>query len=257
MEITRDEEFSKELLDKIYRYHTEGREDRSLKWHVSDLLFPRYAVLQRLEGVTPTTEDVGFFFTGEAYHQFIQKILGAADAEIRMELFDVLGTADYLNSEILIEFKTSRKWTVPEMPQDHYIEQIGYYAAMSGKRKARIVVIFPTAGRKWDGSSASTLEIVTWSVSWTDEEIEEIKAKMQSRVELLNRAVESLDLSTLPVCPDWKLGAVVQDKATRKYEVKARCPFLEICKCPHYNVMLAEATKKNAGVGSRGGKRGF
>jgi hypothetical protein len=256
MEIKRDEDFSKQLLDKIYKHLTEGREDRSDKWHVSDLLFPRYAVLQRLEGVTPTATDVGFFFTGEAYHQMVQKVLGKEDAEKRMELFNVLGTADYLNDTILIEFKTSRKWTVPEYPQDHYVEQIGYYAAMSGKKEAKIVVIFPTAGRKWDGSGSSTLEVATWSVSWTESEIDAIKQRMQDRVQALDLALKTLDLSALPVCPDWKYGSIMQDRETKEYKVQVRCPFGHICKCFEQQ-MQSEADRKNKGVGSRGGKRGF
>lgn len=256
MLVEKDDTFSQDVLQKIYAHLTEGREDRTGKWHVSDLLFPRYAVLQRLEGVKPTPEDVGFFFTGEAYHQMIQKVMGQSDSEIRLEKHNVLGTADFLNDELLIEFKTSRKWTIPEWPQEHYLEQIGYYAAMSGKTKARVVVIFPTAGRKWNGTGASTVEIATWVITWTLEELAAIELKMRETVILLDTAVKSFDLSPLPLCPIWKFGSIQQDPDTKKYEVKTRCPFAHICVCQQ-SALQTEADKKNLRVGSRGGKRGF
>ena len=170
--VVKDKAFEDFLIDLIMKNY-QSRESRiGGKWHCSDLMFPRYAVLQRLYPKLPTREDVGFFLTGEAYHEFMQKLLGEKDSEVRGELLDVLGTADYFDGSTLLEIKTSRKWTVPDLPQEHYIEQAGYYCAIFGKTSARIAVIFPTAGRKWDGSASSTIEIVVWNVCFTEVEID-------------------------------------------------------------------------------------
>jgi hypothetical protein len=229
--VTPDEAFSDSLIDKIMRNYLE-REPRTGAWHVSDLMFPRYAVLSRLYGREPTRTDVGFFFTGEAYHEFLQKLLGKQNSEVRGELHNVLGTADYFDGDILLEIKTSRKWTIPEAPQDHYLEQAGYYCAIFGKTKARIVVIFPTAGRKWDGSSSSTLEIRTWSVEFSEAEIANIKKQMAAMVSALTRANDE-GIASLPVCPDWKYGSIDRDAVKKIYFLNVRCPFAQegLCDC--------------------------
>ena len=257
MEITKDDRFSAWLLAEIYKSFTEGREDRSGTWHVSDLMFPRYAVLQKLEGtVIPTAQDVGFFFTGEAYHRMLQKVMGEHDSEKRVEAYGILGSIDFFDGDLLIEIKTSRQWTVPEEPKEHYIEQVGYYAAITGKKTVRIILILPTAGRKWDGSESSTVELRTWTVVFTDEELATIAAHMIELKTSMEAALVSFDLTTLPMCPEWKYGSLRQDPETKKWEVKARCPFAHICRCQEEKLQ-AEADLKNSRVGSRGGKRGF
>ncbi len=229
--VTKDPEFESFLIGLIMKNY-ESRESRvGGKWHVSDLMFPRYAVLQRISPRKPTREDVGFFLTGEAYHEFMQRLLGQADSEVRGELLNVLGTADYFNGDTLLEIKTSRKWTVPELPQDHYIEQAGYYCVIFSKTSARIAVIFPTAGRKWDGSSSSTIEIVAHNVVFTDEEIEQIKQDMQSDVEVLNNALETQNTTGLSFCPDWKCGSVERDVEKQEYYIKLRCPYAQDKSC--------------------------
>jgi hypothetical protein len=230
MKLELDDKFSEFLTKKILSNY-QNRAPRRGKWHVSDLLYPRYAVLNRRSPHTPSAEEVGFFFMGEGLHRFIQHILGEQNAEVKAEAMSVLASADFFDGATLIEFKTSRKWTIPETPQDEYIHQAALYAFIFGVRTVRIAVVYPTANRKWDGSSASTVEIRSWTVSFTEEDIEEIKEEIANLVRDMTKAFQDGDVSGLPACPDWKAGSVEYDSKKKEYFLKKRCPFYDVCKC--------------------------
>lgn len=232
-EIAKDMAFADSVLDKIIQKYL-SVETRSGSWHVSDLMFPRYAVFSRITNHKPERDTIGFFFTGEAYHHFLQGVLGNENAEVRKELHGVLGTADFFDGDTLLEIKTSRKWTIPEDPQDHYITQAGYYCAIFGKPAAKILVIFPTAGRKWDGSASSTVEVVAWEVRFSPAELEAIKAQIHQEAEALDKAWKEkspFDIKALKSCPSWKYGTVERDAEKKEYFINVRCPFTAMC--PH------------------------
>lgn len=230
MKLELDEKFSDFLRDKIVSNYR-SRLPRQGKWHVSDLLFPRYAVLNRRQPHQPTNDEIGFFLTGEAYHNFIQELLGKQNSEVKAEAIDVLASADFFDGGTLIEFKTSRKWTIPETPEEHYIKQAAYYAFIFAVKSVRISVIYPTSGRKWDGSTSSTVEIRSWIVLFSDEDITEIKEEMTGLVKDMTEAYKTGDVSSLPECPEWKFGSIERDKEKQEYYIKIRCPFTEICLC--------------------------
>lgn len=242
--IIKDTSFEDYLI-KLIMDNYQTRETREgQKWHVSDLMFARYAVLQRLYPVPPDRDAVGFFLTGEAYHEFIQRLLGQKDSEVKGMLGDVVGTADFFDGSTLLEIKTSRKWTVPAEPQSHYIEQAGYYCAIFNQTRARIAVILPTAGRKFDGSTSSTVEIVAWEVSFTEEELNKIKESMQEMSETLETALTSKSLVGLPFCADWKCGSIERDSEKKEYFIKARCPYLRSNQCEGNPTIFSECQRK-------------
>lgn len=249
--VTADDSFAQRVLDKIVaKYMT--KEARTGLWHVSDIMFPRYAIWGRITERKPDREQIGFFFTGEAYHEFLQKILGEMNAEKRVEWEKMLvATADYLDEDVLLEIKTSRKWTIPEMPSDTYVEQVGYYAAIHSPKAVRILVIYPTANRKWDNSASSTVEVRAWKVTFSEEELEEIRANMRERVAQLERVWKSKrpeDIESLPACPDWKFGSVERDSEKKEYFVKVRCPFYTDKLCSGKGCsesVIAECQRKN------------
>jgi hypothetical protein len=244
MKIERDEKFAERIRDEVVAFYREKDKPRTGKWHVSDLMFPRYAVLSRKSKIKTSLEEVGFFLTGEAYHDFMQKILGEEFAEQKGELLNVVASADYFDGDEITEFKTSRKWTVPEYPQDHYIEQAGYYATIFGKKKARIFVIFPTAGRKWDGSASSTVDFASWIVTYSARDIAEIKDKMKTLTPLMDKALKTGNVTKLPECPVWKFGTVKYDKEEAEYYIKVRCKFADKCTCGE--ALFVEMDRKNA-----------
>lgn len=253
MELKNDDKFADYLRDKIIANY-QGRSPRRGKWHVSDLLYPRYAVLNRRNPHTPSAEEVGFFFLGEGLHRFIQHILGEQNAEVKAEAVSVLASADFFDGATLIEFKTSRKWTIPEVPQDEYIHQAAFYAFIFSVPTVRISVVYPTAGRKWDGSSPSTVEIRSWIVSFTPDDIKEIKDEMMGLVRDMTEAYNTGDVSKLPACPEWKYGTVEYDSIRKEYYAKVRCPFADICKC-HAESIRSQVEYKNAHRRSPNGSR--
>lgn len=237
--VTKDVKFEDFVLGLITKNYSERESRIGGPWHVSDLMFPRYAVLSRLSPRLPDRTSIGFFLTGEAYHEFMQKLLGKHDSEVKGTYSNTTGTADYFDGDTLLEIKTSRKWTIPEEPQSHYVEQAGYYCAIFGKSSARILVIFPTAGRKWNGEAASTIELVAWNVSFTDEELAEIKASVVRREKYLDEALKTKVVTGLPCCQDWKCGSVERDTEKQTYFIKLRCPFALDGSCA-YNSTLDE-----------------
>ena len=247
-EVIKDDAFAQSVLDKIIQKYM-SVEGRTGAWHVSDLMFPRYAIFSRITNHKPERDAIGFFFTGEAYHSFLQGVLGNANAEVRKEIHGVLGTADFFDGDTLLEIKTSRKWTIPELPQDHYITQAGYYCAIFDKTAAKILVIFPTAGRKWDGSASSTVEAVCWEVRFSGQECEAIRASIKEEAAALDKAWKSkspFDIRSLNSCPSWKYGTVERDAEKKEYFVNIRCPFTAMC--PHEECskeVTNECTRKN------------
>jgi hypothetical protein len=223
MKVIRDEKYAKKIRQKIIDAHLlDQREATPGKWHVSDLLFPRYGYFCRVDGHVPTDEEVGFFMTGEAYHRFIQDVLGKEMAEQQGEYLNIIGTCDWLDKDVT-EIKTSRKWTVPKEPEDHYITQAGYYCVIFKRKRARILVIYPVAGRKWGGSQSSTVEIAAWTVEFSSADLEQIAQELEEIGGLLDKALKAKKHNGLPLCLLWKCGR------EWKKELKL-CPFYNICK---------------------------
>lgn len=227
MKIVVDNEYTQKVRDKIIS-HFKQRESTEGKWHVSDLLMPRWGYFTRVTAdYRPSEEDIGFFANGTAWHEFIQKVLGPECAEQQGEFLNIIGTCDWLDrgtgAKDLTEIKTSRKWTVPDDPEDHYVDQAGQYCVIFKKKKARIFVIYPVSGRKWDGSQSSSVEFRSWTVEFSDKDLEEIRADMAVMGGALDEALLKKDHTLLPTCPLWKCGR----KWKKAFKI---CPFYEICK---------------------------
>lgn len=244
--VVHDDAFASYIRSLITEHWTSDYKPRAGKWHVSDMLFPRYAVLNRLHPHSPTDEAIGFFLTGEAYHRYIQGLLGSHNSEVHAEAYGVVATADFMDGTMLIELKTSRKWTIPESPQSEYIKQSGFYSVIYNIPKVQIVAIFPVAGRKWDGSASSTVEIRAWTVTFTPEDQEAIKIEIASLVRNLTVAYKSGDVTTLPACPSWKYGTVERDSEKKEYFIKLRCIFAEEGLCDCGDEVRAECARKMA-----------
>src|SRR3972149_4706229 len=147
--------------------------------HVSELMAPRKAYWTRLLGERVTDAMIGLFATGEAFHLMFQHAAGMEFAEQKVRHCGVVGTQDLLPPDgESAEIKTSRKWTVPADPEPRYIDQITAYMAMQDIPIGHILVLYLTAGRKWDGKKASALELMSWQVELDAEERTEIRAQL-------------------------------------------------------------------------------
>jgi hypothetical protein len=222
MQIQRDEHFADVVKQKLRALQLAKRRDLGSDLHISELLNPRKAYWTRTLGERVTDESIGFFITGEAFHRVVQDAMGLEFAEKKLTLPGIVGTAD-LCGTYLCEIKTSRKWTIPEQPDPYYVEQVTSYAAMADRDVAYIFVIYFTAGRKWDGSKPSTLEMVSWKVELTDQERIDIRQKLLTEANRLNKALVKKDPLLLQLCADWMCVGIYQNKVQRT------CPYYHDC----------------------------
>lgn len=192
-----------------------AKRDKQKLWHVSDLVFPRKTYFELLQGRKITDEAIGYWFTGVAFHAELQRILGIENAEKEVTKGGVIAHIDHFD-RVLLEIKTSRKWTVPDDPEPHYIRQAGYYASMTMVTEPKIVVIYPTAGRTWDGKESSTVEVAAWTLMFSKGDLHEIEDDMAITQDEITKAVKTKDPSNLPPVPAWLLKDYIPKKHTRK-----------------------------------------
>lgn len=209
--VTRDNKYSDSIREKLIgsyvaesNVENERREhDRLI--HVSDVVFPRKTYYQVTQGRKVTDKAIGFWFLGKAIGTEIQRVLGQQYAEIETKIDDFVAHMDYYDGMLIGEIKSSRKWTIPATPAPHYIRQTGYYCAMSGKSKAEILVIYPTAGRTWKGEAASTVEFRAWALEVPPDAQAEILRDMVACKSAIIDALDRHDPSRLPPVPAWLL----------------------------------------------------
>ena len=228
MRLRANDAFAQKVLNKLIKSYTRDERPFDGKWHVYDLLFPRKTVACKKYGCKPTRKDIGFFFTGRAYHSEIQRIIGIAKAEVRGERWGIVGTMDY-KGENAIEIKTSRKWTVPTTPEGHYVRQAGYYATLFDLDEVIILVVYPTAGRTWQGKTASTVEMRAWTLQVSKADRKKIHYDMMRTKEELEDALankrKKVDWDAFPPCPAWaveRFGRKVPSGFRKKDEAEHR-----------------------------------
>lgn len=208
MQVVADNKYAAALRKKLFDFYRAENDVENKKrqkdhyWHVSDLVHPRATVLKVLKGEEVTDESIGLWFFGKAAHTELQRILGKKYAEVEKTWNNVVSHIDHFD-KVLMEIKTSRKWTIPEMPDARYIRQVGFYAAMTGTRSVKLVVVYPTANRKWDGKNASTVEFRVWEISFTNHDLAQIKESMLATISAINFAIKRKSFEYLPPCPKW------------------------------------------------------
>lgn len=202
MQIEQNDKLARYVLKQIIEAYKREEKPFDGKWHVYDMLFPRKTYGCKLYGCKPTREDIGFFFLGKAIHAEIQRILGVEKSEVMGEKFGIVGTMDYKGARAY-EIKSSRKWTVPKMPEAHYIRQAGYYALIHALTEVEILVIYPTAGRTWKGKKSSTVEVCDWTLTLSPKDKKLIEYDLLRTKEELERAIKKKNPSHLPPAPSW------------------------------------------------------
>ncbi len=204
MKVIRDKTYEKRLLKKIETKYWEEEKLPDGKWHVYDLLFPRKTVACELYGCPMRPQDVGFFFLGKSIHSEMQRILGIDKSEIKGEKFGVVGTMDYKGKDAL-EIKSSRKWTVPDYLESRYIRQAGYYVIVHDLNIIYVPIIYPTAGRTWQGKKASTVDTRVWKLEFSATDKKEIIYDLKRSVEEIEKHIKSKSFNGLPPAEGWLL----------------------------------------------------
>ena len=216
-------EFAGAVKDALVKHFKSTQRDADDKYHVSDLLAPRFAYYQIKNGRDIRPEDIDMFIPGIAFHELLQNAMGKEYAEKKVEIGDIVGHIDLLKAYV-VEIKTSRKYTIPEMPDDHYLRQCKYYMVLAEVLEGYIVVIYFTAGRNPWKKKASTLEIVAWHIEIDSEEANGLYNEMLDTRDLLCCATVERRPDTLPLCEIWRCGQAYKGEITRT------CPHYEECK---------------------------
>lgn len=224
MEITRDDEFSKHVMTILLEDYKKTARAPDGKFHISELLQPRQAYFTRKYGKEMTEGDIKMFLSGTCFHEYVQKVLGNKFAEKRINFGDdIVGTIDFYDGDRLLEIKTSRKWSVPEYPEPHYVSQVTKYMAIEKKLTGIILVIFFTAGRTWKADKASVLEIMAWKVTVTPKEQEDDLASLVDTRSRLIEASKTGEFEKLPLCYEFSCYSEYKKEVTRV------CPFYLQC----------------------------
>lgn len=222
MQINRNDKYSSDLKqDIIKKYLDSGNRDTSVL-HISDILNPRLSYFRHKYVNVVSEDDASMFIPGQAFHLFLQDIMGSSNSEKKLEFDGVTGTADYCGA-FLAEIKTSRKYSIPDVPAPHYLEQLRKYMSMDNKTEAKLIVIYFVAGRKWDGSKPSTLEIVCWDISCTQEELDQEKRIISERKIAIFESIKDDKFDRLPLCWDFMCFGEYQKKITKV------CPYYNTC----------------------------
>lgn len=236
MKIKRSDTREDKIYAQLIKYFKDRERESPLKtgeYHVSDLMNPRQAFFKYTDPQKITRKEIGFFLSGMAHHFVMQEGMnGETEKELlfTVKLKDkdstvvqVIGHVDKY-PDYPIELKSSRKWTIPEEPPEHYVDQLKAYCTMADLNVGEVVVFFYTPNRKWNGETATEPEIVVWEIKFGDDELHEAKKLLKRNTRKLHTALVNEDFSELPLCTDWLCGKKYRGKPT------VNCKWYEDCK---------------------------
>jgi hypothetical protein len=229
MKITANEKAEDMFYERLQQHMAERERVYEEKiFHVSNILSPRQWYWKQLKPMPLQRKDIGFFLAGQAHHLIAEIIIagddGVREADLRMKQdgITIVGHPDVLH-DTPTEFKTSRKWSIPETPASHYIDQLLMYCVIRGVPSGKIVVFYLTPGRNWKGDKQSTPILKTWDVEFTEQELAEGKAYAFRMAKAMTEAKDTKNHTVLPLCEDWMCGSKQKDG------VHINCPYYNDC----------------------------
>ena len=201
LKIEDNEEYARKLTDIVRVWLDRPRNGI----HVSDLLFPRASYFNKISPQPLTDREVGYFIAGRGHHEIVESLNG--DKRFREKTVTwngIEGTIDFLD-KVPTEIKTTRSQSTatPDKLSKHYLDQLGYYCAMMDSNIGRLIIFYLGARETDpDGKRIMTPKFKVFDINYPD--LEGIKKDMLSRKDLLVKAVETKDFTSLPKCPEWK-----------------------------------------------------
>jgi len=228
MKIRRSKEMERKVLDKIKEHL--GKAPRSLdKWHVSDLLYPRKAVAQRIDPQPMTDLQALYFVAGRGHHGILEACLGKWDKKAQDEHREKVRAADagefekhgiYYSPDLRQpypwEIKTSRsEYEIKDFGKgaaEGYLKQLNQYQACMEDDRGVLLVLF--LGLKNGFRKVPALR--AYQVMMTAaERVAKIKW-MKATADLMTKAMKTKKLDPLPLCPKWMCGDCPWYKKTCK-----------------------------------------
>lgn len=234
------DEKAEKLIYQRLREHFEknNREYVSKTFHVSDLLTPRQAFFKYTDPKPLTTREIGFFTAGLAHHFVIETAIAKDDQyseePVTLKSKDGLTVIGRPDVKTMVfykgepnEIKTSRKWSIPEEPDENYIKQLRAYCAMLNNPVGRLTVFYINPGRRWDGKTATEPDMKVWKITFNPLELKKERLALLAAARLLESAVRTKKHTALPLCTSWMCGSKGK---TKKDEPKISCKWYAECK---------------------------
>lgn len=207
MKITRSKKMERKVLDKIKDYLSRAPRSQD-KWHVSDLLYPRKAVLQRLDPQPMTDLQSLYFIAGRAHHGILEACLGPkkwVDGK-RVDAGEFEKHGIYYSPDLRMpypwEIKTSRMEYEPkslEKGYEGYLKQLSQYQACMEDNKGGLLVLFLGLKNGFRKIPAIRFYQVVMTAA---ERLAKIRWMKKTAADM-GAAQKSKKMDALPLCPAW------------------------------------------------------
>lgn len=212
MKIVRSKKFERMILDKIKAHLSRAPRSQD-KWHVSDLLYPRKAVLGKLKPQSMTDLQALYFTAGRAHHGILEAALGkwdkAKQEKARADAGEFEKHGIYYSPDLRQpwpwEIKTSRSEYEPhdlEKGFSGYLKQLKQYQACMEDDRGGLLVLF--LGLRNGRRKLPALRF--YKVLMTKAERSKTLAWMKKTGELMTEAMKTKKVQKLELCPKWMCG---------------------------------------------------
>lgn len=207
MKIERSEKMERKILDKMKAYLSRAPRSQD-KWHVSDLLYPRKAVLQRVDPQPMTDLQAMYFIAGRAHHGILEACLGPRKkpGEKRADAGEYTKHNIYYSPDLRMpypwEIKTSRSEYTPRADNlakgfEGYLKQLSQYqACMEDDRGGLLVFYLGLKNGRWKKPAIRFYKVLM--------NAKERAAKilwMKKVAALMTKAQKTKNVSKLELCP--------------------------------------------------------
>lgn len=211
IKVGRSRKTEKKLLQKVREWIE--RDERSPGIHVSDLLDPLYAYMQRVHGRKLTDREVTIFLVGHILHAFVISSVDdktgtdfASDTGSRFsKKLGIAYSIDSFKGDIPREIKTSRYWKMPKkvVDLDTYLEQLLSYMAAEEKLVGQLWILYINTK---DSARRTAPQFRCYTIRWTKPQMKKFQKQMVATRKKLERAVKIKSPKGLPLCRQWKCG---------------------------------------------------
>jgi hypothetical protein len=195
MRIVRNEAREKELVDQLLLEANTPRPDNM--HHVTALIHPLVTYWAITDPRPHDKSAAMFFVVGRAVHGVFEPYFAKEPEkrEVRIKLGDITGTIDAIDADnAAVELKGTRKRSIPDEPDDRYVEQCAAYCAMSNRLLGRIAVVYLAP-------HSYVPEVRIHDLIFSEQELNIIRVQLEMNLKALTIALEKKDPSILRQCP--------------------------------------------------------
>jgi hypothetical protein len=204
--ITRDAAIEERVVNGLKQTMMVEEAERLHKYHISDIMSQRQAVLKRKLGYRIDNTTALMFIAGQGHHVVIEKSFG--EDELVLEYHGVVGTVDMKLDGLLHELKTSRTYAIynPSTLPKSYPKQQRYYIAISdptaktGEGVIDVLHLCPD-GFDIDGRKNKDPVLRCYRVQYSD--LDAARAEIDEGVKNMDAVLKGeMPFSKLPLCEE-------------------------------------------------------